>query len=143
VVDEEAHVIGMITDRDVCMAAYTQGKPLCEISVHSACSRAIYTCQGSELVTDAAQIMARAQVRRLPVVDADDMLVGILTLSDLARHAWFARADDSTDHAKDVESLLEAVSRPRLEGASQLAPSGPTAPMTRAERQFLAAFDAP
>ncbi len=39
VVDADSHVVGMITDRDICMASYTQGRPLWQIPVSSACSR--------------------------------------------------------------------------------------------------------
>ncbi len=87
VVDAESHVVGIVTDRDVCMAAYTQGRPLAEILVGTAASTKVVTVGEEDSLHQAELLMHDAQVRRLPVVDANQHLVGILSISDLARHA--------------------------------------------------------
>jgi len=87
VVDTGSRLVGMVTDRDVCMAAYTQGQRLDAIPVASAMSTQVYTCRPSDGLAHVAGIMRDEQVRRLPVVDADGRLVGILSLNDLARRA--------------------------------------------------------
>jgi CBS domain-containing protein len=86
VVDEGGTVVGMITDRDVCMAAYTQGRRLMYMTVGSAVSKHVVTIGESESLQRAEELMRDAQVRRLPVVDSARRLVGLLSLSDLARH---------------------------------------------------------
>ena len=135
VVDSDGRVVSMVTDRDVCMAAYTQGKQLYDIRVADTCSRELYTCQSDEPVADAVNTMAIAQVRRLPVVDADNRLVGVLALSDLIRHAW---TDRLRGHHEDphLAVLLESVSRPRAQTSDALQP------LSEAERERLAEFDA-
>jgi CBS-domain-containing membrane protein len=86
VIDAESRVVGMITDRDVCMAAYTQGKPLWQIPVSSACSQKVYACKLNDSLQTAENLMRVAQVRRLPVVDEDGQLWGLVSLGDLAQH---------------------------------------------------------
>ena len=83
VLDAEAHVIGMVTDRDVCMAAYTQGTDLASRSVACAMSKQVFSCTPNDSVALAEERMRAVQVRRLPVVE-DGRLVGLLSLNDLA-----------------------------------------------------------
>jgi CBS domain-containing protein len=87
VVDQEGRVVAMLTDRDICMAALTQGRPLEEIHVSSAMSRRLWSCRPQDDVKEAEKVMRTHQVRRLPVIDADGKLVGVLSISDLARVA--------------------------------------------------------
>lgn len=84
VVDATGRPVGVITDRDICMAAYTQGKPLSAIQVNTAMSRTIHTCAPTDSVASAEKLMAVKQVRRLPVVDKEGCLVGLLSLHDIA-----------------------------------------------------------
>lgn len=87
VVDESARVLGMITDRDLCIASYTQGKPVRDIDVAGAMSKELWTCRRGDDVADAEAVMREHQVRRLPVVDEDGRLEGILSLGDIALEA--------------------------------------------------------
>ena len=77
----------MLTDRDICMAAYTQGRPLGEMQVSSAMSRQLFSCRPEDSLAKAEEIMRTNRIRRLPVIDADRHLVGILSLDDIAREA--------------------------------------------------------
>jgi CBS domain-containing protein len=83
VVDDEQRVVGVITDRDICMAAYTQGRRLSEMSVSSAMSRQVHACSAGDGLAAVERIMREERVRRVPVVDAG-RLVGIVSLGDLA-----------------------------------------------------------
>src|SRR5262245_59055465 len=124
VIDAEDHVVGMLTDRDICMAAYTQGKPLWEIPVSSACSCNVYTCQPHDTLQTAENIMRVAQIRRLPVVDEAGKLRGVVSLGDLAAHVHRAgRTADGLSY-QSVALTLAAVSQPPSEnGRSAPAPS--------------------
>ncbi|MFO0576253.1 MAG: CBS domain-containing protein [Polyangia bacterium] len=87
VVDDLGRAVAMLTDRDVCMAAYTQGRLLCDIKVRSAMSRTVIACSEDDPLTKAEQLMQQHQIRRLPVLDALGRPIGMLSLNDLARVA--------------------------------------------------------
>ncbi len=87
VVDDASHVIGMVTDRDLCMASYLEGKPLHSIAVERAMSQDVWACQPQDDLSTAEKIMREHRVRRLPVTDGEGQLRGILSLSDLSREA--------------------------------------------------------
>jgi CBS domain-containing protein len=85
VVEEDRKLVGIITDRDICMAAYTQGRTLTQMSVDGVASKNVVTVHENDSLHRAEQLMHDAQIRRLPVVDSKDQLVGMLSISDLAR----------------------------------------------------------
>jgi CBS domain-containing protein len=87
VLDQNGRVIGMITDRDVCMAAYTQAQLLGRIPVSRAMSGELYSCNPGEELDKVEKRMRSHQVRRLPVVDDEGRLCGILSLADIAQRA--------------------------------------------------------
>ena len=72
--DGSGRVVGMLTDRDICMAAYTQGRPLAQIPVASAMSQHVYSCRASDAIAVALKVMETNQVHRLPVVDQNEQL---------------------------------------------------------------------
>ncbi|HTV21870.1 MAG TPA: CBS domain-containing protein [Polyangiaceae bacterium] len=84
---EAGKLVGIITDRDICMAAYTQGRPLTAIAIRDVMPHHVHTCRSSDTLERAASLMADAQVRRLPVVDADRHLLGMVSMADIARSA--------------------------------------------------------
>ena len=87
VVDEQSRPIGFLTDRDICMAAYTQGKPLDALRVETAMARKVVSCGVEDDLGSAAQLMRQNRTRRLPVIDHNGELVGLLSLDDLACEA--------------------------------------------------------
>lgn len=87
VVDDLERVVAMLTDRDICMAAYTQGRLLADIKVRSAMSKTVIACSEDDPLTKAEQLMQQHQIRRLPVLDALGRPIGMLSLNDLARVA--------------------------------------------------------
>jgi CBS domain-containing protein len=83
---ENDKVIGMITDRDIAVRGVAEGRgPNC--IVRDLMSENIVCARDTDDVLAVAQRMSDAQVRRLPVVDADDRLVGMVSLGDLSREA--------------------------------------------------------
>ena len=87
VVEGDGRVVSMITDRDICMAAYTQGKPLSAMRVASAMSRRCVACNGEESALAAERAMREHQIRRLPIVDDTGRLIGIVSLNDIVLEA--------------------------------------------------------
>jgi CBS domain-containing protein len=84
VVREDGKLAGMITDRDICMAAYTQGRPLGEILVNSVMANHVVAAEPDQKLGVAEALMADNQIHRIPVIDADRKPVGVLSISDLA-----------------------------------------------------------
>lgn len=84
VVNGDFRPIGFLTDRDICMAAYTQGRSLREISVDTAMARTLVCCEEGDELDHAAQLMRDNCLRRLPVVNGRGVLVGLLSLDDIA-----------------------------------------------------------
>jgi CBS domain-containing protein len=114
VVDSEGRAVGLVTDRDLCMAAYTRGRPLAAISVSSLLSGQLYTCSAATSLDDAVSRMRAHRVRRLVVVDPrDQRLVGMLALADLARHLS-ALSATRRDAALALAALLAVLSERRL-----------------------------
>ena len=105
VVEADEYLIGLITDRDACMAAYTQGRPLNEIRVGDVMSRNVKACRPDEDASVLSAAMRSLRVRRVPIVDALGRLVGIVSLSDLARRA----AADRGPGNKNLDSVTETL----------------------------------
>jgi CBS domain-containing protein len=113
VVDSDQRVIGMITDRDICMAAYTQGCGLAARSVGSAMSREPHTCKSDDGIPLVEEMMRRHQVRRLPVVDGG-RLVGMVSLNDLALAAGNRKASKTGQVSLEgVATTLARIGEPR------------------------------
>ena len=89
VVDREDRIVGVVTDRDALMAAYTRGTHLRAIPVDTAMARDPVTCTVHAEATAIEHCMARHQIRRLPVIDEESRPIGVITLSDLARASQF------------------------------------------------------
>lgn len=87
VVDSSNVLVGVLTDRDLCMATYTQGRPLSEIPVTAVMARMLRTIKPDDTLATAMGVLQQAQVHRLPVVDARGVLVGLLAVNDLVRLA--------------------------------------------------------
>jgi len=84
---EHPRLVGILTDRDVCMAAYTQGKPLSAIAVTSIMQRDLATCVATDPIGVALAVLRTRRLHRLPVVENDAELVGVLSLADIARES--------------------------------------------------------
>jgi CBS domain-containing protein len=100
-VGENDRLIGMITDRDIAIRAVAEGKGP-DTPVREVMSEHIHYCYEDEELDDVAQNMGDIQVRRLPVVNRDKRLVGILSLGDVAR----------TEGGETVGDAVVGVSQP-------------------------------
>ncbi len=105
VVDDLGQLVGIVTDRDACMAAYTQGQPLHCLPCTVAMSNHVVTCRPDDTDVAVAKLMSRNKIRRIPVVDDDQKPIGIVSLSDLA----LAMAKGRDVPATEVASTLAAI----------------------------------
>ena len=93
-------LIGMVTDRDITIRAVAEGKssdtPVSEVMTDD-----VVWCSETDSVDDVLQQMSDAQIRRIPVVDSDRQLVGIVALGDIA-----------LEEDEDVDETLRDISMP-------------------------------
>lgn len=85
-IGEDAVLDGILTDRDILLRVVVNGLDPTQVKVQEVMSSTLFTCRDNDTVEDAFAEMSERQVRRLPVLDIDGRLVGIVTLSDLGRH---------------------------------------------------------
>jgi CBS domain-containing protein len=97
-VGENDRLVGMLTDRDITIRAVAAGKEPAECKVREVMSPDIKYIYEDELVEDAARNMTELQVRRLPVLNREKRLVGIVSLGDLA----LKRKSDAANALKGV-----------------------------------------
>lgn len=121
VVDAGERVVGVITDRDICMAAYTQGLPLHQIPIERVMSLAVQTCRPKDPVAAAEATMRSQRIRRLPVVDNAGRLVGVLALNDIARRA-VPRGSPRKDAISGEEVVETLAAICRAHGHEELVP---------------------
>jgi CBS domain-containing protein len=87
VLTSDGRVIGMITDRDICMAVATKGRTADRIAVREVSAWNVYSCLADDDTRAALETMKTRKVRRLPVVDEQGHLKGILSMNDVVLHA--------------------------------------------------------
>jgi CBS domain-containing protein len=132
VVDAQDKVVGIITDRDMCMSACLRGAPLSALRVQDAMSRAPITCSRSDTIEHAIRLMSDHQVRRIPVVDAQQRVEGILSMNDLARNLVSLDSRQRAILEPRFVEALSSISETREAGLPEPAPS-----RTGARRQPL------
>jgi CBS domain-containing protein len=98
-------LVGMITDRDITVRATAEGCVATLTKVSSAMTEDVQYCFEDDDVATVAEIMERAQIRRLPVVNREKRLVGIVSLGDLAT---------TPDTRGLAEDALEDISEPAV-----------------------------
>lgn len=112
-----ARLCGMITDRDICMSALFKGKALGELRVEDAMAKDLQTCQPGDTLADVERKMQNARIRRLPVVDEDGALVGIVSMADLAVEAARLQFTQRPElPVGEVTTTLAAICKPAGDG---------------------------
>src|SRR6266566_3065646 len=100
-IGENDRLIGMVTDRDIVVRAIAENRSPADTTVREVMSKGICYCFEDDDIARAAQVMAKYQVRRLPVVDRNKRLVGFVALADLGR----------SEHAA-AQGALKGISEP-------------------------------
>jgi CBS domain-containing protein len=96
-------LLGMITDRDITVRATAEARDPATTCVRDVMTEQVFWCFDDQSIEEAAETMERAQIRRLPIVNRDKRLVGIVSLGDLA-------VDTGEEELK--AEILESVSEP-------------------------------
>jgi CBS domain-containing protein len=94
-------LIGMLTDRDIAIRVVAEGQDPDQVTVREVASKQVVTIDPQQDLDEALRIMAKHQVRRLPVVEEDGRLVGVVAQADVAREG-----DD-----KETGQLVEEISK--------------------------------
>jgi CBS domain-containing protein len=110
VLDGERKVIGVITDRDICIALGTRNRLPGEVTVGEVTSGKLFACGPDDDIRLTMASMAEAKVRRLPVVTTDGKLEGILSMDDIVNHAETRGGKAASELSyDDVVETLKAV----------------------------------
>ena len=91
---EGEKLVGTVTDRDIAIRVVAEGKSPESTTVGEIASRELVTIDPQQELDEALRLMARHQVRRLPVVEEDGRLVGIVAQADIARNASDVQTGD-------------------------------------------------
>lgn len=105
VVDSHGIVVGVITDRDVCLVGTTTHRPLARVSVKETMSHPVFACFADENLKTVLVTMAKHRVRRLPVLNKSGHLEGVLSLDDIVQSP--SRRGAPT--AEDIVAALKAI----------------------------------
>ena len=98
---ENDRLVGIVTDRDIVVRAIAKGKDPNGMPASEVSSRELVTVHPDDNLSDALELMARYQVRRVAVTAEDDRLIGVVSQADVAREA----------KDKDTGQLVEGISR--------------------------------
>lgn len=127
VVDAGGRLVGIVTDRDLCMSACLRGAALKDLKVEQAMNRTVFTCGPEDTIEAVVRQMGDHQVRRIPVIDAERRVRGLLSVNDLVRH--LVALDDARAHAALAARLVEAqasICETRAGQPIELVPPRPT-----------------
>lgn len=108
-VGENDRLIGMVTDRDLALRGIAGDGPAENTAVREVMSDGIFYCYEDQSLEDAAKLMAEHQVHRLPVINRDKRLVGMLALADLVRCG--SEGEQAVLHA--MKGIAEPTGQPR------------------------------
>ena len=82
-VGENDRLIGMVTDRDIAVRAVAKGKDISKLTAKDIMTKGVFACKADSSAKTAARLMESKQVRRLPVIDENKQIVGMLSLGDI------------------------------------------------------------
>ena len=109
VIDSRGAVAGVVTDRDVCLSAATEKHRAPDhVSVQQLMSQPVYSCLPDENLKMALNTMAAHHVRRLPVVDSQGHLKGVLSIDDIVLAPHRAGAPTAADVVSTLKQIVQA-----------------------------------
>jgi CBS domain-containing protein len=93
VLNGEQRVVGVVTDRDICIALGTKNRPAGEITAGEIASGNVFACTPDDDVHTALSVMAQGKVRRLPVIGSEGTLKGLLSMDDIVLHSGTGKGE--------------------------------------------------
>jgi CBS domain-containing protein len=113
IVDAKEKVIGVVTDRDLCVALGTRNRLAGQITVGEVATGEVHSCRGNDDIHTALQTMADRRVRRLPVVNEAGGLEGILSMDNIVLHTESSGRGHRTELSdEDVVKTLRQIYGP-------------------------------
>ena len=109
VIKDARKVIGLITDRDICMAGAIRGENLSAISVEEVITGKVFAAKPEDDIDQALQTMRENKIRRLPVINNDGELEGILSMNDVVLKAGMDGKDGGHIDYRDVVETYKAI----------------------------------
>jgi len=113
VCDPAERLVGVVTDRDICLHLTAHDVPASSVAVRDVMHRDVVTCRPDESLEGALALMRRHRVRRLPVLDGEGHVLGMLSLDDVAAEAQPASDAGGAPAECDVARTLRAVGHPQ------------------------------
>ena len=115
VVNNDGKLIGVLTDRDICIAMGTRNRLPGELTVGEIAVREVFTCKPNDEIHEALLEMANHQVRRLPVVNEQGVPQGVLSMDDLVMHSELGKLRGACELSpEEVASTMKKVYGLRL-----------------------------
>ena len=116
VIDDETtrKVIGVVTDRDLCLEVIAEAKDPETVQVRDCMGRTVVSCTGDDDVEKALDLMRDNQVRRIPVVDRKGTIQGIVSLADVMNRMEVA-PDKTKEALKNISEPSDDASKPRAQ----------------------------
>ncbi len=105
---DDERVVGMLTDRDIAVRGVAQGLADQDAKVHEIMTRDVKWCMADEPVENVLQVMSIHQIRRMPVVDRQHQLVGMVSLGDIATQVDGAQVAKTLSEISETEAVHRA-----------------------------------
>lgn len=109
IIKDGRKVVGMITDRDICMAAAMRERSLSHISVEEIMNKTVFAAEADEDIERALQTMREHKIRRLPVLNPEGELEGIVSMNDIVLHAKTRNGKKPPIDYADVVKTYQAI----------------------------------
>ncbi|HYB98780.1 MAG TPA: CBS domain-containing protein [Candidatus Limnocylindrales bacterium] len=138
VVDRSGRVVGAITDRDICIACWSRDSKPSDLIISDTMTREVQCCGPDDTVSEAERAIRACQVRRLPVVDDNGHLQGIISLADITRAAerQLGGGHQAGElRPEEVVEAIAAVSRPHHGGLAAATIAASTAQARTAQQR--------
>jgi CBS domain-containing protein len=115
--EQSQRIVGVVTDRDLCMNVVAEGRDPNTMAVDACMTTTVVTCSPNDAVEKATELMKQNQIRRVPVVDEERRLQGIVSMADLVERGDVKMAE-THDTLKKVSAPTPNPSKPRAKSRS-------------------------